>query len=206
MKSRRPVIIGIFLSIIILISFYFDSGFVKGISLVRNNFLNDFFLGLTFISSGIIIFLFLTIIFLWKEKNRKYILPLWFTLALSSIINFLLKVAIQRPRPFQQGIVTILPVLEKSSHLIWSFSFPSGHTMLVFSVLPLLSKEFPRLKYIWITFAVLVAFSRVYFGLHFLSDVIVGGLIGYLLGAIIVKTEKDNKFWEGIYKKVFRKK
>lgn len=206
MRNRKIVFIGIFFSFIVLSSFYLDSKIVEGISLIRNGFLNDFFLGLTFISSTIIIFFFLTILLASFHKKRKYILPLWFILAITSIVNFLLKISIQRPRPFQQGLVVILPVLEKSSHLIWNFSFPSGHTMIIFSVLPLLNKEFPKLKYVWILFAVLIAFSRVYLGLHFLSDVLIGGLIGYLLGAVILRIEKDNKFWEKIYKKFFNKK
>jgi len=35
-----------------------------------------------------------------------------------------------------------------------------------------------------------------------LSDVIAGGLIGYLIGMIIIKIEKENKFGENVYKKV----
>jgi len=77
--------------------------------------------------------------------------------------------------------------------------------MLAFCAVPFLSREFPRFKHIWIIFAGLIAFSRVYFGLHFLSDVIVGGLIGYLLGIVVIKIEKQNNFWEKIYKKIFRR-
>ena len=202
---KKVIAIFVFVLLTIFISLYFDSEIVKGVSLIRNGFLNEVFLGLTFISSEIIIFFFLTSLFLWKEHKRKWIIPLWLTLSLSVIISFLLKVSIQRLRPFQLGIVSVLPVLEKSSHLIWNFSFPSFHAMLAFCAIPILSKEFPKLKYIWIIFAGLIAFSRVYFGVHFLSDVIAGGFIGYLLGAIIIKIEKENKFFEKIYKKVFRK-
>ena len=205
MKKKKGVIIGMLVAFIVFISLYFDSGIVKGISLIRNSFFNEFFMGMAFVSSSIIIFFFLTSLFLWNENKRKWILPLWFSLGLSVVISFLLKVAVQRPRPFQLGIVSILSALEKSSHLIWNFSFPSFHTMLTFCAIPILAKEFPKFKYIWIVFAGLIAFSRIYFGLHFLSDVIAGGLIGYLIGAIIVKIEKENKFWEKIYKKIFRR-
>jgi len=205
MEKKKVILLGILIVFSILVSFYFDSEIVSGISLLRNSFFNDFFMKVTFISSEIIIFSFLTILLLWRNNKRKWILPLWITLALTAIVSFLLKVAVQRQRPFQIGIVSLLPALEKSSHLIWNFSFPSFQAMLVFCAIPLLSKKFPKFKYVWIIFAVLVAFSRVYFGLHFLSDVIAGGFIGYLLGAIIVKTEKENKFWEKIYKKIFRK-
>lgn len=206
MTNRKVFIGAISIALIILIIFAFDFLIVEGISSLRTNFLDDFFLGLTFISSKFIIFSFLTILFLSFHKKREWILPLWSTLVIASIVNFLLKVAIQRPRPFQLGLISVLPLLEKASHAVWNFSFPSGHAIIVFSVLPLINKEFPKLKYMWIIFAVLVASSRVYLGLHFLSDVVVGGLIGYLLGAVIIRIEKENKFWEKIYRKFFGKK
>lgn len=204
MKKRTLLVFGL-LIFIILASLYFDSEIVKGISLVRNSFLNNFFMKVTSASSEIIIFLFLTGLFLWKKQKRKWILPLWLTLGLSAVISFLLKILIQRQRPFQLGIVSTLPILEKASHLIWNFSFPSSHAILAFCALPILSKEFPKFKYIWIIFATLVAFSRVYFGLHFLSDVIAGSLIGYVIGMIIIKLEKEEKFSEKIYKKIFKR-
>ena len=187
----------------IFISLYFDSQIIKGISLIRNDFVNEFFLGINFISSKIIIFFFLTSLFLWKK--RGFILPLWLTLGFSVAVSFLLKVAVQRQRPFQIGLVSVLPVLEKASHAIWNFSFPSFQTMLVFCAIPLLSKKFPKLKYVWIVFAVLVGFSRIYFGLHFLSDVLAGGAIGYLIGWFVIKLEEEYKWGERVWRKVFRK-
>lgn len=198
MKKQKLIIISTFVVFAIFISLYFDSEIVEGVSLIRNNLLNDFFMGITFVSSKIMVFFFLTGLFLWKKK--KFILPLWITLSLAVAISFLLKVVVQRQRPFQLGLVSVLPVLEKASHVVWNFSFPSFQTMLVFCAIPLLSKQFPKLKYYWITFAVLVGFSRIYFGLHFLSDVIVGGAIGYLLGVIIIKIEERYKFGEKINK------
>ena len=203
MKQKKFwIILGVFLSALIVL--YFDTSIIKGFSFIRNYFLNDLFMGITFVSSGLIIFFFLTSLFLWQEHKRKWILPLWFTLALSVIASFLLKVIIQRPRPFQLGIVSTL--LGEASHSIWNFSFPSFQAMLAFCAVPILSKEFPKFKYVWIGFAVLIGLSRVYFGLHFLSDVIMGGLIGYLLGDLVISVEKKNKFWEKVYKKIFRSK
>lgn len=202
MKKRKGIIIFTLVLLSILISLYFDSYIVKGISLIRIEFLNDFFMGLTFASSGIIILFILTSLFLWRDHKRKWILPLWFTLGISAIVSFLLKIIVQRQRPFQLAIVSTLPVLAKNSHLTWNLSFPSFQAMLAFCAIPILSKEFPRLKYVWILFAGLIAFSRVYFGLHFLSDVIAGGLLGYLIGMMIIKVEKENKFGEKVYRKI----
>ncbi len=204
---EKNKIIFVFSSVIILvcISFYFDAEIIKSVSLIRSNFLDNILMGIAFVSSEIIIFFFLTSIFLWQEHKRRGILPLWITLGVSALIGFLLKISIQRLRPFQEGIVTISPFLEASNFSLLNFSFPSGHSIIAFCAIPILSKEFPRLKYVWISFACLVAFSRVYFGVHFLSDVIVGGLIGYVLGMVILTAEKEHKFGERIYKIIVRK-
>jgi len=203
MRNKREIFILAAVFISILIALYFDASIVRIISLIRTNFLNSFFLGITFLSSEIIIFFLLTSMFLWSENKRKWILPLWLTLFLSAVVGFLLKVTVQRPRPFIAGIVSTLPNLMEKSFTTWNFSFPSFQSMLVFCAIPILIKEFPKLKYFWIGFAVLVAFSRVYFGLHFLSDVIAAGLIGYLIGIIVIKYEMENKIGENIYRNIF---
>mgnify|MGYP001562521683 CR=1 FL=1 len=204
-KSKRGIWIIGFIIALFIISLYFDSYIVKGVSYLKNGFLDEFLIGLTFTSSEIIIFFFLTSLFLWNENKRKWILPLWFTLFLSTLVSFILKVAIQRPRPFQQGIIEISSFLVKNSYYVWDFSFPSNQTMLAFCTIPFLSKEFPKFKYVWIALACLVGFSRLYFGFHFLSDVIAGAAIGYLLGTLIIKAEKENKFWENIYWRIYNK-
>lgn len=204
MKERKVVFTWIIFSLFMFFVFRFDSDIVKGISMIRNSVLSNFFMGITFFSSSVIIFIFLTALFIWKNK-KKWILPLWLTMLVSVIISFLLKVSIQRMRPYQMELISILPGFESLAHSIWNFSFPSFQAMLVFSVVPFLSKEFPRFRYVWIIFASLVALSRVYLGVHFLSDVILGGLIGYLIGAAIIKTEKENKYCERFYKKIFKK-
>jgi undecaprenyl-diphosphatase len=61
------------------------------------------------------------------------------------------------------------------------FSFPSGHTITAFAVSVSLSMFYPDLA-IGLGFcAVSVALSRILLGMHFLSDVIAGGVIGATL-------------------------
>jgi len=188
--------------LLMFLCFYFDKQLSSTVSLVKNSFFDEIFYGVTFVSSEIIIFFFLTSLFLWKEHKRRWILPLWLTLCISAAISFLLKVIIQRPRPFQLDIISLMPLLESSSYAVWNFSFPSFQSMLGFCAIPILSKEFPKLKYFWIFFAFLVALSRVYFGLHFFSDVLAGGIIGYLIGASVVNLEEEFSFGKKAYKKI----
>jgi len=102
-------------------------------------------------------------------------------------------------------LISLFPSLEKASYSIWNFSFPSFHAMIAFCTVPFLSKEFPKFKYVWIGFASLIALSRIYLGLHFLSDIIAGAIMGYLIGFGILEFEKEKKFFEKIWNKIFRK-
>lgn len=205
MRKKGIVVWILFFALLIILSLYFDVGISTAFESIRNYLLNDIFSGVAFVST-IIIFLFLTSLFLWKEHRRKWIMPLWFTIFLTVVTSFLLKIAIQRPRPYILGIVQTPLFLQDAAHVVWDFSFPSFQAMLAFCAIPILKKEFPNFKYVWIVFACLVALSRVYFGLHFMSDVIIGSLIGYLLGALIVRLEDDNHFWNRLYKGFFGKK
>jgi undecaprenyl-diphosphatase len=204
MKKRGIIFTAVWI-IFIFVCLYFDNFLVQSVSFLRNNILDNFFLLITFVSSEIILFFILTALFLWTENKRRWIFPLWVCLGASAVISFILKITIQRARPFQLGLVELISNLQSSSYAIWNFSFPSFQSMLVFSAIPILAYNFPKLKKFWIIFAVLVAFSRIYFGVHFFSDVIAGGLIGYLIGVIIFKIEKDKKFGQKIYRKIFRK-
>ena len=203
--KNKGVIILVLVVFAIIISFYLDRNLVKYVSFLRNNILDNIFLVVTFISSEAVIFLVLTSLFVWKDKKRRWIFPLWLTLGISAIVSFLLKVTVQRLRPFQMGLVSLLPKLQEASHDIWNFSFPSSHAMFAFCAVPILSKQYPKLKNLWVAIAVIIAFSRVYFGLHFSSDVITGGLIGYVIGILIVKLEKEEKFGQKIYDKIMRR-
>ena len=191
--EKRTFIISLLITIVCpFIAFLYDFEIVKFISTLRTMPLNYIFLCIVFVSNTLIVFFFLTTLFLWKKHKKRWIFPLWFASFFSVIVSYLLKIIIARPRPFQKGIPILQIVFHfiKDNFLTWNFSFPSFHAMLVFSALPFLSKGFKRFKYIWFIFACFVAFSRVYFGIHYLSDVLVGGFIGYTIGYIMVIMEE----------------
>ena len=184
------ILVGIAL---MLISFVYDLEILGVVSSIRGIQLDYILNSFTMASQAILVLFFLTTLFLWKEHKRKWIFPLWFTLLSCVVISFILKVLIHRTRPFETGIVTVFGLATYflgESFKVWNFSFPSFQAMIVFSALPILDKEFPRFKWVWFGFAILAAFSRLYFGLHFLSDVLVGSFIGYLLGIGVLKVWK----------------
>lgn len=62
------------------------------------------------------------------------------------------------------------------------FSFPSGHTMTAFAMSVPVCMFYPLSAPAVIFFAISIAASRILLGMHFLSDVLVGVLIGSVLG------------------------
>src|SRR3972149_2388450 len=195
-KNKRGIWIFGAAVLLFILALYFDSHIIQGVSYLKNSFLDEFLIGLTFTGTEIIIFFLLTSLFLWSENKRKWILPLWFTLLLSTIVSFLLKITIQRLRPFQQGLIDISSFLVKDSYYVWDFSFPSAQTMAVFCAVPFLSKEFPTLQYVWIALACLVGFSRIYFA----SAVATGSTPGPVAAGPAKGPEArplaENRFWE----------
>ena len=145
---------------------------------------------ISFIGEGIVVLIIMTIVFLIVRKGKK--LPfLWLSIIISAIITQLLKLIVMRHRP------------DVALSLDSSFSFPSGHATAIFSVLALIWKELPWLKWFWLVFAVVVAFSRLYLGLHFLTDVVTGVIIGFSVGLIVVRYEKKIS---GFFKRLLGRK
>jgi membrane-associated phospholipid phosphatase len=66
-------------------------------------------------------------------------------------------------------------------------SFPSGHTTSIFSLATLLCLYFPdRLRtFLFFLVAVLVGYSRIYLGNHFLTDVMAGACLGTVTALLI---------------------
>ena len=94
--------------------------------------------------------------------------------------ELVLKPLFLRPRPYLvvQGLVCLVPP-EGSA------SFPSGHAASGFACAYLLTRSFGKkgaLAYIPATF---IAISRVYVGVHYLTDVLAGMALGTLVGAAV---------------------
>lgn len=89
----------------------------------------------------------------------------------------------QRPRPCQVEPHCWSKVLPPDQ-----FSFPSGHTMTAFSIALVISYFYPSLEAPLFFLALSIAVSRIMLGMHFLSDVLAGVVLGVALGCASITT------------------
>jgi len=93
----------------------------------------------------------------------------------------LLKRLSQRPRPCQLEAHCWAKVLPPDK-----FSFTSGHTMTAFSIALVISYYYPLLEGTLFFVAISIAVSRIVLGMHFLSDVLAGIVLGVAIGCAAI--------------------
>jgi undecaprenyl-diphosphatase len=91
-----------------------------------------------------------------------------------------LKLLLRRARP-AAAESDPLPLVD----LPLTFSFPSGHATVSFACATVLTFAIPRLVVPLYALAALIAFSRVYVGVHYPSDVLAGAVLGILLATAL---------------------
>lgn len=148
--------------------------------LPHNWVLNSFFSLLSGIGSwGIVWLVLLAFLFLVEEiEDKKCFVSLFLAVILSLFLcDFLVKNIVQRPRP--EFVLSNVIVIGDSRD---DFSFPSGHTTISFAAAYVLAKHHRKLKTLYFLLAFFIAFSRIYLGKHFPSDVLGGILLGLSIG------------------------
>ena len=179
-KNIWILIIGI---LVFLVAYRVDNTINLFFKNINNEFL-DFILGIA-TNFGFLVFVALLVpSMIFYKKNKRIVYLLWLSFIISILFAFIAKLIFLRQRPNE----LVYPFLN-----IINYSFPSMHSTVVFSLLPILMKHMPKQRYFWLIFTIFVAFSRVYFGLHFLSDVVFGALVGYLIGNFLL--DYEYKVW-----------
>lgn len=141
----------------------------------RIEVLNPFFIFLNHLDTGL--FYCMVAIFCFTCLNPRVGLRCFVVLAVLVASNYFFKNLLQQPRPL---------ILDPSLGLIQTnslYGLPSGGAqgamMLALFFLHYFRHQTPKL--LAIGYVILICISRVYLGMHFISDVIAGCLIGYLL-------------------------
>lgn len=131
-------------------------------------------------------------LFVFREKKKdlksiiSFLWPLILSLVLSHlVVNLTLKPLTSRMRPN-----FVLPETILLGPVHYDFSFPSGHATSSFAAAYVLGKKRKRLRLLLYLLAALISFSRVYLGVHYPSDVIVGAVLGVLIGKISIFLDK----------------
>jgi membrane-associated phospholipid phosphatase len=120
--------------------------------------------------------------FFWKKRALG--LTIFYSFLSSGIMVQLVKHLHDSPRPQSIYGVYDQRYFIKGIEFAHNNSFPSGHTATAFAmatVLVLLMED-KKLQLPFLLLALLVGFSRIYLGQHFLLDVLVGALIGVVCG------------------------
>ncbi len=129
----------------------------------------------------ITLYLILSIIIFLKNKKLGIIFPL--NLVIVTLLNQTLKYIVRRQRPSGYRLIDIS-----------GYSFPSGHAMISLATYGLLLYIVSKIiktkpikiiiSALLITIILLIGISRIYLGVHYLSDV----LVGYILSTIYLLT------------------
>lgn len=141
-------------------------------------------------------FIFWTIIWLYLviaggKRGRVAALLILLLLIISDQGSNLIKDLVQRVRP-----CNTLPNVHLLVGCTSSFSFPSSHAVNNFAGAYFFTYFYPRLKWGLYTGAFLMAMSRLFCGVHYLSDILAGILIGLFFGWVVIT------LWKALNKKL----
>lgn len=142
-------------------------------------------------------------VLIWQlDPARRWALPRLMTMSLGAgMLANIVKLMIQRSRPYHfnfQGNVWStfgkwFPLTDTSSSVQ---SFPSGHTATAVGLAVGMAWLYPRGRWLFATFALLVACNRLEEKAHYASDVLVGAALGSLAGLICLNASKITRYFD----------
>lgn len=159
---------------------------------IKNNFSSNLEKIFNFTSDfiGIYTLIIIIVCILLKFKNKLYIKLTLVTYTFTLLITSISKIIISRPRP----LIEVTATIDK-------YSFPSGHTLVSFVmyyfmayILTINSDKYTKIVYYIISTILVftVAFSRLYLGVHYFTDVIGAIIFGIVILLMIINIIKNN--------------
>ncbi len=164
---------------------------------MRNSIFDFIMPFITDLNKQRLVLVFVALILLWmlirgNRRARIAVILLIVTIVFSDqLSSSVIKYWFERPRPCHVLHNVHLLVSCGSGH-----SFPSSHAVNNFAGALVLAFFFPRAKWWFFGFAAIVAFSRVYVGAHYPSDIVGGAVIGLLCaGCVLLIFIALEKLW-----------
>ncbi len=106
------------------------------------------------------------------------------------ISSSIFKPIFERPRPCHNEAIKDMVYLP-NGHCGGAYGFISSHACNTFAlavfITNILKTHYSKIGYVMYVWAGLVAYSRIYMGVHYPGDVIVGAIVGMLVGLVIWK-------------------
>ena len=166
---------------------------------LRTPFLDQVFSLITHLGSEIV-FMVLAVVMFWcvNKSQGLYLLSVG---CLGTTVNQFLKLACRVPRPWVRD--PNFTIVESARADATGYSFPSGHTQNAVGTFGCLAMGAKKnwLRIVLIVLAVLTSFSRMYLGVHTLSDVLVSAGIALLMVAAMhplfkgLEEHPERGFW-----------
>lgn len=125
----------------------------------------------------------LVVNFIEKSKDN-YGFLIFCSILLSSVITGFLKYGLGRQRPIFYEALGQTGFYPMNSD--WAFnSMPSGHSTASFAGLVMIGLLFPRIKWATWSLAIVVGLSRICYGDHWPSDVLLGAFVGMVVADLV---------------------
>lgn len=179
-----------------------EIGIVKTIQKLSSGFMDVLMKGISLF--GTVYFLIGVILVMYYFFDKRYAINFGIAAAFSIFLNLFLKTWVKRPRPYLQDSGIIQKATENG------YSFASGHSLVISaSSVGIIDRSRRDGKLKWwsvllcVLACILVGFSRIYLGEHFLTDVITGLFIGAFVTPFVLKAVnkiiKDSYYkWLGL--------
>lgn len=156
----------------------FELGILDALQVLRCPFLDGFLSLFAYLFELGFLWIVISAILLCFPKHRRCGIAILLAMGVGLLIcNVCLKSLVMRDRPYwvnPEAVVTILKPID--------YSFPSGHAVHSMIGASVITSFYPKWGFAVIPIALLTGFSRLYFYIHFPTDVLFGTLIGAAIG------------------------
>lgn len=173
---------------------------LKALASLRNPVLDKLMQGVTYLGEELVFMAVALILFWCVDKWKGYfILAVGF---IGTILNQFLKLAFRVPRPWVRD--PSFKIVESARNGAGGYSFPSGHTQNAVGTFGGIARGTKKtwLRVVLIVLSCLIAFSRMYLGVHYPTDVgvalVTAVVLIFVLYPIMQKAKNDPRWMYGV--------